>query len=98
MSHDRYSKFIRGKDLSSKSAHDMSCVLGRRSRKRRKGDLGGEEDREGHSEDKVNEGTSPHITDQSMMTAYDMQETLNATGCLTNPLNDKERILISSTG
>lgn len=55
MSHDRYSKFIRGKDLSSKSAHDLSCVLGKR-RKRRKGGSVSEEGGQGYREDKVSAG------------------------------------------
>ena len=49
-----YSKFIRGKDLSSKSAQDLSCVLGKRRRGRR-GAMVSEEEEEGHREDKVSE-------------------------------------------
>ena len=62
VSHDRYSKFIRGKDLSSKSAHDLSCVLGKK-RKRRKGDSVSEEGGEGHREEKVS--ASHHEVDPS---------------------------------
>ena len=64
MSHDRYSKFIRGKDLSSKSAQDLSCVLGKR-RRRRKGGSSNKEGEEGQGEDKVSEGASRHERDTS---------------------------------
>ena len=56
VSHDRYSKFIRGKDLSSKSAQDLSCVLGKRRRRRKR--RGASASEEGHREAKVSEGTS----------------------------------------